>query len=121
MLFPPARYKPPMPDQPTLTDAAKILQLIDKHRPSNHAPLPADLASRLGATHYAATYFLSAEPYLLEGLAMLLGLGFKTAKLWLGPDLPGYAFNSKWNLPKNARLVDVVKHDYFKRALESPF
>ena len=106
-----------MPDQPTLTDPAKIQELVEKHCPSNHAPLPADLASRLGATHYAGRYFLSDEPYLLEGLAMLHGLGLKTAKLWLGRDLPGYAFNSRWNLPKDARLVDVVKHRPLSRAL----
>ena len=104
-----------------LTDAATILAAVERHRPSNHAPLPADLAGRLGATHYAGKYFLSDEPYLLEGVASLHGIGFKTVKLWLGAELPGYAFNSKWDLPKNARLADVVRHEYFKRALEAPF
>jgi hypothetical protein len=107
--------------EPTLTDAATILATVEKHRPNNHAPLPADLGERLGATHYAGKYCTSDEPYLLEGIGILHGLGFKTVKLWLGRDLPGYAFNSKWDLPKDARLVDVIKHDYFKRALEAPF
>ncbi|HEY7117296.1 MAG TPA: hypothetical protein VH475_11955, partial [Tepidisphaeraceae bacterium] len=104
-----------------LTDPAKINEIVERRRPSNHAPLPADLAERLGATHYAGKYHLSDEPFLLEGVGQLHGFGFKTVKLWLAPQLPGYVYNSKWDLPKDAPLVDVVKHAYFRQALEAPF
>jgi hypothetical protein len=109
-----------MPDL-KLTDEATIRAAVDKHRPLKGAVIPENIAERLGATHYHGLYHLSDEPFLLEGVAALHGMGFKTVKLWFEANPPGYAFNSKWNLPRDAKLVDIAKHEYYTRAFESPF
>lgn len=104
-----------------LTDAREIQAQLERYRPLDKAALPADLPGRLGATHYGGKYHRTSQPYLIEGAELLHGLGFQTIKLWLAPKLPGYAFNSTWDLAKDARLVEVVKHPYFRRVLEMPF
>lgn len=104
-----------------LTAPDKIRDAAQRFRPLKGAPIPADIGDRLGATHYAGRYFLTEEPYLLEGIGMLHGMGFRTVKLWLARDLPGYDYHSQWNLPKTARLIDIAKHEYFQKAFASPF
>lgn len=106
---------------PSLTSAEEIAKQIEHHRPLAGATIPADLADRLGATHYDGRYHLTDEPFLLEGCRALRRLGMNVVKLWLAPRLPGYGYHSKWDLPKDARLVDVARHPYFESVLAMPF
>ena len=44
------------------------------------------------------------------------------AKFWLREDkLPGYSYNSDWQIPLDARLVDVLRHKYYVETLALPF
>lgn len=104
-----------------LTPLEKAREIVDAHRPLRGAAIPADIAGRLGATHYSGHYHLTDQPFLLEGCQKLREFGFGAAKFWFAPHLPGYAFNSDWKLPENATLTDVAKHAYFVRAFEFPF
>lgn len=109
-----------MPDL-QLTSPERIREAVERMRPLKGAVIPPEIANRLGATHYAGRYSLTDEPFILEGLGMLHGMGFRTVKLWFGWDLPGYDYHSDWKLAKNARLIDVAKHEYFRKAFASPF
>jgi hypothetical protein len=83
--------------------------------------IPADLADRLGATHYDGRYFFTQKPYLLEGCDALRKLGMGVAKFWFGRRLSGYNYNSDWNFREGARLVEVAQHRYFREAFDYPF
>ena len=105
-----------------LTPTAEIQRRVEAARPLNGAAIPKDLKRRLGATHYAGTYCLTKEPYLIEGAKALERFGFGVAKFWFDVrGLGGYSFNSEWNLPRNATLVDLAKHPYFAEVFRMPF
>ena len=105
-----------------LTPAAEIEERVRKARPLLGGKIPADLADRLGATHYDGHYFLTDKPYLVEGAEAIHRLGMNVAKFWLREDkLPGYDYNSDWQIPLDARLVDVLQHKYYVEALALPF
>ena len=109
------------PDFP-LTPAAEIEERVRQARPLFGGKIPADLADRLGATHYDGHYFLTQKPYLIEGAEAIQRLGMRVAKFWLREDkLAGYNYNSDWRIPPDARLVDVLRHEYFVAALALPF
>jgi hypothetical protein len=122
---------PPAPGSPAAPDPLKDLQLsspaeiqrrVEAARPLKGARIPADLRQRLGATHYAGTYSLSQEPYLVEGAKALERFGFGVAKFWFSVrGIGGYRFNSQWNLPTNATLTDLAKHPYFAEVFNLPF
>ena len=110
------------PAKAGLTPAAEIEERVRAARPLLGGKIPADLARRLGATHYDGHYFLTPKPYLVEGAEALQKLGMRVAKFWLREDkLPGYSYNSDWQIPLDARLVDVLRHKYFVAALALPF
>jgi hypothetical protein len=121
----------PVPAAPTstellaslkLTPAPEIQRRVEAARPLKGAVIPADLKLRLGATHYAGTYCLTKEPYLMEGAKALERFGFGVAKFWFDPrGLNGYRFNSQWNLPPTATLVELAKHPYYAEAFNMPF
>ena len=91
-----------------LTPAAEIEARVRKARPLLGGKIPADLADRLGATHYDGHYFLTTKPYLVEGAEAIHRLGMNVAKFWLREGkLPGYDYHSDWQIPLDARLVDV--------------
>lgn len=105
-----------------LTPAAEIEERVRKARPLLGGKIPADLADRLGTTHYDGHYFLMNKPYLVEGAEAIHRLGMNVAKFWLREDkLPGYDYNSDWQIPLDARLVDVLRHKYYVEALALPF
>ena len=105
---------------PRLTPPEEIQRRVDQARPMRGGPIPADLKDRLGASHYDGRYFLTKEPYLIEGCKALERLGMRVAKFWFGPSLPGYNYNSDWKLSPKARLIDVARHPYFVEAFGRP-
>ena len=106
---------------PALTPQSQIEPIVAAARPLLGGAIPADLAQRLGATHYAGKYHLTDEPFIIEGSKALLNLGMRVAKYWFGPSLPGYAFNSDWKLRPDMRLADVARHPYFQQCFAMPF
>ena len=82
-------------DQMQLTPAAEIEERVRTARPLLGGKIPANLADRLGTTHYDGHYFLTQKPYLVEGAEAIHRLGMNVAKFWLREDkLPGYNYNS---------------------------
>jgi hypothetical protein len=105
-----------------LTPAAEILRRVEAARPLTSTNIPANLKRRLGATHYAGTYCLTKEPYLIEGAKALERFGFGVAKFWFDPHgMGGYGFNSDWRLPRSATLVELAQHPYFVEVFRMPF
>lgn len=107
---------------PVLTDPGEIRRRVEAARPLAGGRIPADIAGRLGATHYDGRYHLTDKPFLVEGAEALHRLGFGVAKFWLNDGrLPGYGYHSDWRLPERPRLVELIRHPYFRAALELPF
>lgn len=107
---------------PGLTDPAEIEARVKAARPLFGGGIPADLANKLGVTHYDGHYHLTDKPFLIEGAEAIHRLGMNVAKFWLREDdLPGYGYNSDWGIPLNGRLVDVLRHKYYLEALSQPF
>ena len=106
----------------SLTPAAEIEERVRQARPLLGGTIPADLAWRLGTTHYDGHYFLTNKPYLVEGAEAVQRLGMRVVKLWLREhNLPGYGYNSDWQIAPDARLIDVLRHKYYAEALAWPF
>lgn len=109
-------------DGPKLTPPAEIEARVQAARPSRGGRIPADLAKRLGVTHYDGRYHFTQQPYLIEGAKRIHDLGMGVAKFWLREDnLPGYTYHSEWGIRLDDRLVDVLKHPYYVEALKQPF
>ena len=101
-----------------LTPAREIEGRVRAARPLLGGKIPADFANRLGTTHYDGHYFLTQKPYLIEGAEKIHELGMNVAKFWLREDkLPGYGYNSDWQIPLDSKLVDVLQHKYYEEAL----
>lgn len=109
--------------QTALTPPAEIERRVREARPLLGGKIPADLNDRLGLTHYDGHYHLTDKPFLVEGAEAIHRLGMNVAKFWLSEDnLPGYGYNSDWSSAlKFGRLVDVLKHSDYRKALEVPF
>lgn len=108
--------------EPTLTPPAEIKAKVEAARPLRGAPIPSDLKSRLGTTHYDGRYSRTDLPFLIEGADEMQRLGLGVAKFWLHEaGLPGYRYNSDWGIPLDRNLVNVLKHPYYKAALSHPF
>lgn len=112
---------PALAGQLGLTAESEIEERVRAARPLLGGAIPADLKSRLGATHYDGRYYLTEKPYLLEGCDALQKLGMGVAKFWFGRSLTGYNYNSDWGFTSETRLVDVARHNYFKQAFDYPF
>ena len=99
----------------------KLLDLINANGPSRLAQLPADFNARFGATHSDGKYFLTHEPFLIEGAEKLLNLGTRLGKFWFSLDATQhfYSFNSHW--PECQNLVELAKTEYFQAVWEMPF
>lgn len=102
-------------------DDDRIQTLIDSHRPSRLARLPADFNARVGAAHVAGKYCLTKKPFLVEGAEKLLELGTRLGKFWLipGSNTDSYPFHSQWGRYRN--FVELAKSDYFEQLLALPF
>jgi hypothetical protein len=110
-------------DASFLTESAEIEKRVREARPLSGGKIPADLKNRLGLTHYDGHYHLTDKPFLIEGADAIHRLGMNVAKFWLREDeLPGYGYNSDWSTAlKSGRLVDVLMHEDYVKALEVPF
>ena len=106
----------------TLTDD-EISLMIEKGSPLNGAKIPENIKFRLGAAHVAGKYYLTDEPYLIEGCKAIQNLGFGIVKLWFQrtSSASDYPFNSKWNLIDNPTLVEMAMHPYFKTVFDMDF
>lgn len=88
-------------DQAKTTDKLtddEIGMLIKKNSPLNGAKIPDEIKFRLWAAYVAGKYYLTDEPFLIEGCKAIQQLGLGIVKLWLQGDPEGeYPLNSKWN------------------------
>lgn len=106
-----------------LTDA-QVRNRIEAHKPLNGAVLPSDIKYRLGATHVDGKYYLTNEPFIIEGAEKLSELGYGILKLWFdrkGGIAKGYEYNSEWNIPPDISLKELAMHPYYKACFEMPF
>jgi len=106
-----------------LTDQ-QILELIQKHRPSNGGAIPADLKNRLGATHMVGQYYFTNEPYIIEGAKKMTELGYGVLKLWFSKangNAGGYRYNSDWKLTRSMTFTELAQHPYWKEVFGMPF
>jgi hypothetical protein len=106
-----------------LTPPEIIRERVRKARPLHGGGIPGNLRDRLGLTHYDGHYHLTQKPFLIEGAEAIHRLGMNVAKFWLSEDnLPGYGYNSRLKeVLKGGRLVDVLRHDEYQKALALPF
>lgn len=105
----------------TGNDDKAIIETITAHRPLKGAEIPADIASRLGATHVGGKYFFTDKPYLVEGCERMRSLGYDVVKLWFRKNGGGYPFNSQWNLPDTVSLMTLAQHPYWEECFSMPF
>lgn len=102
----------------------QILEIIEKHRPSNGGAIPHDLKFRLGATHVNGQYYLTNDPFIIEGAKKMQELGYGILKLWFykaDGDAHGYKFNSNWELSKSMTLKEMAEHKYYDEVFNMPF
>ncbi len=101
---------------------AQIIEKIEKNKPLNHGLIPSDLRQRLGATHTSGKYFLTDQPYLIEGAKKLDSLGFGILKLWFyKTPQNSYLYNSHWRFNKKNTLAQLAQEEYFRQAFDFPF
>ncbi|MCU0385657.1 MAG: hypothetical protein MUE38_06490, partial [Flavihumibacter sp.] len=106
--------------QSKLTDE-QILARINNCRPLLGAPIDRNIKNRLGATHVDGKYYLSKEPFLVEGASKLNDLGFGVLKVWFRKNGEGYTYHSNWNLAPNIQLAELAQHPYWKTTFTYPF
>jgi hypothetical protein len=110
---------------PKLTSAEEIRPRVEAARPLSGGTIPGNLKDVLGITHYDGHYHLTDKPFLIEGADAIHRLGMNVAKFWLYEEgLPGYGYNTDDNWKKSissGRLVDVLKHPDYVKALSHPF
>jgi len=102
----------------------QILELINTHRPSKGGEIPNDLKDRLGATHVNGQYYLTDEPFIIEGAKKVQDLGYGILKLWFykaDGQAHGYKYNSEWNLTKTMTLKELANHKYYDTVFNMPF
>jgi hypothetical protein len=104
-----------------LTDE-EITVLIKMNSPLTKSTISDSKKYSIGGTHVGGKYFLTQEPFLIEGCKAIEDMGIKNVKLWLREDPSAqYPYNSNWNLPMDATLIDVAKHPYYKAVFDMPF
>lgn len=108
-------------DQDLKTDS-EIVAHINAHRPMKGATIPADIKRRLGASHVDGKYYLTKQPFIVEGSQQMQGMGLGVAKLFFTKGLNGYHFNSDWQLPAGTMsLKQLAQHPYYKACFEMEF
>lgn len=95
--------------------------VIAAARPLRGGPLPADLPRRLATAHVSGRYHFTDKPFLIEGAERVRALGLGGIKLWFYNIERAYGFNSRWNLRRGTRLVELARHPYFVAAFALPF
>ena len=111
----------PTAPSPSPREQARILDLIQAHRPSRLSRLPPGLCDQVGSAHVAGKYHLTSQPFLIEGAKKLLEMGSRLGKFWFMPDNPAqsYPYNSTWGKYKG--FVDLARSDYFERLFNLPY
>ncbi len=108
-------------DMPSNTE---ILAAIATCKPSVTGA-PSNLRSLLGASHVNGQYYLTEEPFLVEGARKLNQLGYGLLKLWFykaDGQAHGYKYNSPdWNLTSSMTLKELAEHQYYQEAFDMPF
>lgn len=99
----------------------EISQIIKKHRPLIGGKIPADIKDKLGATHVGGKYYLTDEPFIIEGARKLSEMGYGVLKLWLTKNERQYPYNSDWNLPDDVTLKEIAQHPYYETSFDMPF
>ncbi|MCE5205850.1 MAG: hypothetical protein LLF80_07075 [Porphyromonadaceae bacterium] len=99
----------------------EILSNIEKHKPSNGHKIPRDMYKRIGATHVGGKYYLTNEPFIIEGCRKLHEMGFGVLKLWFYKGVSGYPYNSDWKLPEQITYKQLAEHPYYKTCFDMPF
>lgn len=99
-----------------------INTLLVQNSPLHGAAIPADIGSRLGASHVAGKYYLSDAPYLIEGSKAIRDFGMGTIKVWF-QETPAidYPYRSDWDLNGRVSLVEMATHRYYKALFDMPF
>ena len=103
---------------------SEILSRIEKNRPSKGAVIPPDFVFRLGATHVGGKYYLTEQPFIIEGAKKMHELGYGILKLWFdvaGTEAKGYPYHSQWNLKPGTTPKELAEHPYYKACFELPF
>ncbi len=119
LLLPLMASAEPTPDYVTPREA--ILEKLRTALPSAGGPIPANIASRLGAAHVDGRYHFTKKPFLIEGCEDLQKLGIRAVKLWFTKVEHAYPWNSEWNLPAGSTLLDLARHPYFETVFAMPF
>jgi hypothetical protein len=105
----------------TKTDQ-EIIRVINAHRPLLGATVPKNIKSKLGASHVDGKYYLTKQPFIIEGAQQMEDMGLGVAKLFFTKGLNGYHFNSDWNLPLHTMtLKELAQHPYYKACFEKSF
>ena len=99
----------------------EILSIISMNRPMNGAKIPFNIKHRIGATHVAGKYYLTEEPYLIEGAKKMIEMGYGVFKVWFRKTGSGYPYHSNWNIPKNITLKELAEHPYWSATFDMPF
>lgn len=102
----------------------QIIERINEHRPSLSGSVPSDLKYKLGATHVNGQYYLTDEPFIIEGAKKLDELGYGILKLWFykaDGQAHGYKYNSEWNLTNDMTLRELAEHKYYDEVFDMPF
>jgi len=100
----------------------QIIEHIDQFRPLQGAIIPDDIKHRLGTTHVSGKYYLTDEPFIIEGCKTVNEMGYGLIKLWF-PKNPDrfYPFNSNWDIKESLSLRELAQHPYYKACFEMPF
>ncbi len=110
-----------------------IESLIEQNRPLNGKELPVNFKQRIGATHVAGKYYLTTDPFIIEGSKKLYDLGFGVLKLWFRKTPEGiegsadhniscgYPYNSQWSVSSDISLKDLANHPYYHACFDLPF
>ena len=109
------------PEAASAPDDAEILARIEAHRPGRGARLPPDLNARVGAAHVDGKYYLTGQPFLIEGAQRLLDLRARLGKFWFEPAHPArsYPFHTTWG--RYAGFVELARSEAFRALFDLPF
>ncbi len=109
-----------------LTSKSEILRRVLSSQPLRGGDIPENISNIVGANHVAGLYYLTDEPFLIEGAKAIKNIGSNVIKVWfLANHWAGkasYPFNHNWpTIDSNTRLVDLAKISYYEQLFEMDF
>jgi hypothetical protein len=77
---------------------------------------------RFGSTHWAGCYYLTTQPFLIDGAQSIFSMGARIIKLFFAPLTiqSAYPFNSNWNGCCTSPL-QLAQHPYFTTVFDMNF